>query len=205
VHGQVLPTDETTERRFIERLKERDERAFNDLVQAYERRVFRVVLRMLGRRDEAEDMVQEVFVQVFKSVDTFRGESKLSTWVYRIAVNLCKNRVKYLYRRRTEQQDEFEAAAEYRSHNEARGVTAGEAAQPDQVLQGHQLEHIVKIAMAELDPDFLEVLVLRDVEDLTYEEIMEITGLPEGTVKSRIHRARTMLKEKVARRVGEKL
>jgi RNA polymerase sigma-70 factor, ECF subfamily len=205
VHVPVLPTDEIAESRFIERLKERDERAFNDLVQAYERRVFRVVLRMLGRRDEAEDLVQEVFVQVFKSVDTFRGESKLSTWVYRIAVNLCKNRAKYLYRRRHEAQDEYDAAVEFRSHSAARGVTAGEAALPDQVLQGHQLEHIVKNAMAELDPDFLEVLVLRDVEDLSYEEIMEITGLAEGTVKSRIHRGRTILKEKVARRAGEKL
>jgi RNA polymerase sigma-70 factor (ECF subfamily) len=201
----VVHTDENAERRFIERLKKRDERAFNDLVQLYERRVFRVVLRMLGRRDEAEDLVQEVFVQIFKSVDTFRGDAKLSTWVYRIAINLCKNRAKYLYRRRSDAQDQFDGESERHAAGEAPGLTAGEVADPDQVLQGHQLEQILKVAMAELEPDFLEVLVLRDVEDLTYEEIMEITGLVEGTVKSRIHRARALLKEKVSRRLGEKL
>jgi RNA polymerase sigma-70 factor (ECF subfamily) len=201
----VVHFDEDAERRFIDRLKKRDERAFNDLVQLYERRVFRVVLRMLGRRDEAEDLVQEVFVQIFKSVDTFRGDSKLSTWVYRIAINLCKNRAKYLYRRRSDAQDQFDGESERHAGGDASGLTAGEVADPDQVLQGHQLERILKLAMAELEPDFLEVLVLRDVEDLTYEEIMEITGLVEGTVKSRIHRARALLKEKVSRRLGEKL
>ena len=73
-----------------------DERAFNELVRLYERRVFALVLRMIGNPAEAEDLAQEVFVQVFKAIGTFRGESKLSTWIYRIAINLCKNRVKYL-------------------------------------------------------------------------------------------------------------
>ncbi len=199
-----MPTqEENAERRFIERLKQRDERAFNELVQLYERRIFRLVFRMLGRRDEAEDMVQEVFVQVFKSIDSFRGESKVGTWVYRIAVNLCKNRGKYLQRRKNNVQDELEPAAERGSLHQARGVTAGETAGPDQLLQGYQLELIVKQSIAELEPDFREALVLRDVEDLTYDEIAEITGLAEGTVKSRIHRARVMLKEKVSRKLGE--
>ncbi|MGC4090376.1 MAG: sigma-70 family RNA polymerase sigma factor [Polyangiaceae bacterium] len=102
--------DEAAERRFIERLQQRDERAFIELVQLYQVRVYKLVLRMVGRRDEAEDMAQEVFVQVFKAVGTFRGDSRLSTWIYRIAVNLCKNRLKYLTRRRSEAQDEFEAS-----------------------------------------------------------------------------------------------
>lgn len=203
--GSVVEVDKNPERRFIERLQERDERAFNQLVELYELRVFRLVYRMLGRREEAEDMVQEVFVQVFKSIDTFRGDAKLATWLYRIAVNLCKNRTKYLHRRKSEAQDELEPAAERRSLHEARGVTSGEASPPDQVVQGYQLELIVKRCITELEADFREVLVLRDVEDLTYEEIMEITGLAEGTVKSRIHRARGMLKEKVSRHLGEKL
>lgn len=201
----MVQHDDNGEGRFIERLKERDERAFNELVQLFGARVFRLVFRMLGRRDEAEDMVQEVFVQVFKSIDTFRGDSKLTTWIYRIAVNLCKNRSKYLHRRRAQAQDEFEPAAERQSLDGAPGVTSGETSTPDQLLQGYQLEQIVKYCIAQLEPDFREVLVLRDVEDLTYEEIMQITGLPEGTVKSRIHRARTMLKERVSRLAGEKL
>src|SRR5688572_8215809 len=85
--------------RFVQRLQRRDEHAFSSLVVAYERRIFRLVWRMLGTKEEAEDLTQEVFVQVFRSIHTFRGESKLSTWLYRIAVNLAKNRTMYLARR----------------------------------------------------------------------------------------------------------
>jgi RNA polymerase sigma-70 factor (ECF subfamily) len=94
-----MDSEDRAESRFIARLIERDERAFNELVLLYQERVFRILLRMLGRREEAEDMAQEVFVQVFKAVGTFRGDSRLSTWIYRITVNLCKNRLKYLRRR----------------------------------------------------------------------------------------------------------
>ena len=97
---------------FVARLVARDESAFNELVITYERRVFALVFRMLGRRDEAEDLAQEVFVQVFKAIDQFRGDSKLSTWIYRIAVNLCKNRSKYLSRRHAGEQDDVDAMAE---------------------------------------------------------------------------------------------
>jgi RNA polymerase sigma-70 factor (ECF subfamily) len=201
----VTDAQDTTEQRFIDRLTGRDERAFNELVQLYEQRVFRLVFRMLGRRDEAEDMAQEVFVQVFKAIGTFRGDSKLSTWIYRIAVNLCKNRMKYLSRRHNEAQDEFEASAERGPLTEATGVTTGGVARPDHLVEGYQLERIVHQCMTELDPDFREVLVLRDVEDLSYEELGEITGLAEGTVKSRLHRARSMLKASVERKLGEKV
>jgi RNA polymerase sigma-70 factor (ECF subfamily) len=197
--------DELTEQRFIERLVARDERAFNELVQAYEERVFRLLLRMLGRRDEAEDMAQEVFVQVFKAIGTFRGDSRLGTWIYRIAVNLCKNRMKYLSRRHASEQDELEPAAERMPLTEGKGVTLGEMSRPDHLVEGFQLERVVQACIAELEPDFREVLVLRDVEDLTYEELCEVTGLPEGTVKSRLHRARGMLKTAVMQRVGEKI
>jgi RNA polymerase sigma-70 factor (ECF subfamily) len=172
-------------------------------VVLYQERVFRILLRMLGRRDEAEDMAQEVFVQVFKAVGTFRGESKLSTWVYRIAVNLCKNRVKYLKRRRSEAQDEYEAMAERSPMTSGGGVTSGDVARPDHMVEGMQLERVVQSCIMELEPDFREVLVLRDVEDLSYEELCEVTGLPDGTVKSRLHRARAMLKQAVQRKMGD--
>ena len=201
----VNEPDETTEQRFIERLLARDERAFNELVQAYEQRVFRLLLRMLGRRDEAEDMAQEVFVQVFKAIGTFRGDSRLGTWIYRIAVNLCKNRMKYLARRHAGEQDELEPAAERLPLNEGKGITFGESTRPDQLVEGFQLERVVQTCIAELDADFREVLVLRDVEDLSYEELCEVTGLPEGTVKSRLHRARGMLKAAVGRKLGDKV
>ncbi len=191
--------------RFIERLKLRDERAFNELVRLYERRIYSLVFRMLGRRDEAEDITQEVFVQVFKAIDQFRGDSKLSTWLYRIAVNLCKNRSKYLSRRHDGEQDDVTAVAERVPLNEAKGVTSADVGRPDDLYAGHEVERLVQRCFARVEADFREVLVLRDVEDLSYEEIAQITGLPEGTVKSRIHRARSQLKALVEEALGEKL
>jgi RNA polymerase sigma-70 factor (ECF subfamily) len=202
---EVAEADEQSEARFLERLRAHDERAFNELVETYKQRVFRLVFRMLGRRDEADDMTQEVFVQVFKAVTTFRGDSKLSTWIYRIAVNLCKNRIKYLARRYESSQQELEPVAERAPLSQAKGVTFGDVARPDHMVEGYQIEQIVKRCISKIEPDFREVLVLRDVEDLTYEEIAEITGLPDGTVKSRIHRARSMLKACVEKALGEKI
>lgn len=193
------------ETRFIERLVARDERAFNELVELYGDRVYRLLFRMLGRSEEAEDMAQEVFVQVFKAIDKFRGDAKLGTWIYRVAVNLCKNRSKYLSRRHANAEDELEPHAERAALGQAQGVTSSELASPDQIVEGYQMEIIVKRSIAELDVEFREVLVLRDVEDLAYEEIVEITSLPIGTVKSRLHRARAMLKEKVESALGEKI
>jgi RNA polymerase sigma-70 factor (ECF subfamily) len=204
--GQDGPADlSAAEAAFVARLVARDEAAFNELVTTYERRVFALVYRMLGRRDEAEDLAQEVFVQVFKAIDQFRGDSKLSTWIYRIAVNLCKNRTKYLTRRHSGGQEDVDAMVERAPLSAAKGVSVGEVARPDELVMGMQLEHVVKLAIAQIDPEFREVLVLRDVEDLSYEEIAAVTGLADGTVKSRIHRARAQLRALVEKAMGEKM
>jgi RNA polymerase sigma-70 factor (ECF subfamily) len=201
--GRVLPDD--TDARLVERLVARDERAFTTLVRAYERRVFAIVLRMIGNRAEAEDLAQEVFVQVFKAIGSFRGESKLSTWIYRIAINLCKNRSKYLRVRHSGQEEQIEALQDHVPMGDAKRANVANVERPDEMMAGKQVERIVQNAILELEPSFRECLVLRDVEDLSYEEIGAITGLPEGTVKSRIHRARAQLKELVESALGEKI
>jgi len=193
------------EESLISRLVARDERAFNELVHAYGRRVSALVFRMLGNKAEAEDLTQEVFVQVFKAIGTFRGDSKLSTWIYRIAVNLCKNRTKYLRVRHAGEQDELEAVAERVPLGDGSRANVAKIERPDEAMAGRQVEKIVQDAIARIDPTFRECLVLRDVEELSYEEIGEITGLPPGTVKSRIFRARAQLKEMVERELGEKI
>jgi RNA polymerase sigma-70 factor (ECF subfamily) len=181
------------ERLLIGRLRARDELAFSEAVKLYGDKVFNLVLRLVGNRSEAEDIAQEVFVTVFKSIDTFRGESKFSTWLLRIAANHAKNRIKYLARRASPgaQSVEDPAAADsalggaaLKSH-----VTA-----PDAALEAAERGGLLQRAIAALDEDYRLVIVLRDVEELSYDEICEITGLPEGTVKSRIHRARLQLK-----------
>jgi RNA polymerase sigma-70 factor (ECF subfamily) len=201
-----VPSPDDTEARLVERLIARDERAFNDVVRAYERRIFALALRMIGDRAEAEDLAQEVFVQVFKAIGTFRGESKLSTWIYRIAVNLSKNRTKYLRVRHSSEQDEIGALEErVQMDGTTRPANVARVERPDEMMAGLETEQVVRRAILELEPSFRECLVLRDVEDLSYEEIGAITGLAEGTVKSRIHRARGQLKEIVERALGEKI
>ena len=96
------------ERSLLRRLRDRDERAFRELIDDHRDRVFNITYRMLGNRAEAEDVAQEVFITVFKTIETFREESKFSTWLYRVTVNHCKNRIKYLARRHDRDRDELD-------------------------------------------------------------------------------------------------
>lgn len=195
--------DEAQERRLVERLQRQDEAAFNELVIAYEQRVFALVQRMIGDRAEAEDVAQDVFVTVFKSIGSFRGESKLSTWLYRVTTNHCKNRIKYLGRRARpgrEAWDETEPGAS----ESATMQTAASVPRPDHEAEGKQTEVMVRRALTSLPDDQRELIVLRDIEGLTYEEIQGITGHPEGTVKSKLHRARLALTKQLAALMGGK-
>jgi RNA polymerase sigma-70 factor (ECF subfamily) len=151
---------------------------------------------MLGNRAEAEDVAQEVFITVFKTIDTFREESKFSTWLYRVTVNHCKNRIKYLSRRYDRAQAEFDERID--RDQAVDGVTAPkQSVRPDTRLEGLELEHALQACIAELDEDQRVLIVLRDIEELSYEEICQITNLPEGTVKSRLHRSRLALRKKM--------
>lgn len=185
------------EEELVERLKRRDEAAFTELVRLYERRVFQLVLRMLGDRGEAEDVAQDVFLTVFKSIDSFRGDSKLSTWLYRVASNHCKNRIKYLDRRARGKKTELDDLSEHDKLESVSMSASAHVARPDQQAEANQMEAIMRRAIAALDQDQRELVILRDVENLSYEEIQAITGLPEGTVKSRLHRARLSLAKTV--------
>jgi RNA polymerase sigma-70 factor (ECF subfamily) len=187
------------ERMLIRRLQDRDERAFEEVVRLYENKVYNLVYRMIGSSEEAEDLAQEVFVTVFKSIDSFRGEAKFSTWLYRIAANHCKNRMKYLGRRSYKQTGELDEAAEREAQKAQPSAIRPQVDGPDAVLEGLELERLVQRSMQALDEEHREVIVLRDLEDLSYEEIAQITGVELGTVKSRLHRARLQLKELMAK------
>lgn len=188
------------ERRLIRRLKDRDERAFSMLIEEQGDRVFNLCFRMLGNRQEAEDLAQEVFITVFKSVDSFRGDSKLSTWLYRIASNLSKNRIKYLARRHDRSKVEFDEGVDRNAANDAL-TSPKQEKRPDENMEGQQLEQIMQKAISELEEDHRILIVLRDIEELSYEEICEITDLAQGTVKSRLHRARLALRKKMMTRM----
>ncbi len=188
------------ERRLIRRLKDRDERAFSELIEEQGDRVFNLCFRMLGNRQEAEDLAQEVFITVFKSVDSFRGDSKLSTWLYRIASNLSKNRIKYLARRHERSKVEFDEGIDRDAASDSL-TSPKQAKRPDENMEGQQLEKIMQQAISELEEDHRILIVLWDIEELSYDEICEITDLAEGTVKSRLHRARLALRKKMMTRM----
>lgn len=185
----------TRERQLVRRLRARDEAAFRELVAEHRDRIYNLTLRMLGNKAEAEDVAQEVFITVFKTIDSFREEAKFSTWLYRVAVNHCKNRIKYLARRHDRDRDELDETNE----GAATAATDPLLPRPDRALEGAQLDKILQAAISTLDDDQRVLVVLRDVEDLSIEEICEITGLPDGTVKSRLHRARLALRKKITR------
>jgi RNA polymerase sigma-70 factor (ECF subfamily) len=187
---------------LVKKIAAGDEAAFEQLVTRYQDRVFSFCYRLLNDRAEAEDVAQDVFFTLYRSAGDFRGESAFATWLLRIAKNQSLNRIKYLDRRGRMGRRSLE---EVREERLAPAAAEREPPAPDALVEGEQTAAIVQSAIAELDPQHRAVVVLRDVEDLSYEEIAGITGLPIGTVKSRIHRARGMLKELVEKELGEKI
>jgi RNA polymerase sigma-70 factor (ECF subfamily) len=181
------------EERLIERLRQRDEGAFNELVRLHQASVFRQLLRVIGDAAEAEDLAQEVFVTVFKAIDTFRGNSRLATWIHRIAQNHARNRLKYHGRHKRRGDAPLEETTE---ESVAVPETGSRLPRPDHQVEAHQAELQIRLAITQLEPEQRTLIVLRDLENLTYEEIQEQTGLPSGTVKSRLHRARVALQER---------
>ena len=163
-----------------------DARAFEELVIAYQHRVFGVARRMLGNAAEAEEIAQEVFLRVHRAVAEFRGEARLSTWLYAITSRLCLNRLASSDRRlRRDDADALE-----------RAPAPGDAAAH---LERSEVEAALQDAIAGLPDDRRIVVVLRDLEGLSYEEIARVLDLELGTVRSRLHRARMDLKAKLER------
>lgn len=175
------------QRYFVRRLQKGDPRAFRQLVQLHEDRVYSFVLRMLGDPQEAEDISQEVFLAVHRNLSRFRGDCRVSTWIYRVAKNHCLNRLKYLEIRASAGDVDLERA-------ESSGDALGTAPQrPDQTLLAAEEIDQVQRALSALSPEHRLLVVMRDIEGLGYEQIAHVAQLPLGTVKSRIHRARAAL------------
>lgn len=183
---------------LVRRLKAGDEHAFKEMVDTYQGRIFNLTLRMLGNREEAEDLAQEVFLTVFRAIDRYRGEGRFYTWLYRIASNTCKNRLKYLkgrqYHTNVALEDELHTTMD---PTRARQNLQSEMPDPEALVRGQRLQRGIQQELLKLDPEHRLLIVLRDIQGHSYQEIMRITGLQEGTLKSRLHRARVSLKENV--------
>jgi RNA polymerase sigma-70 factor (ECF subfamily) len=172
---------------FVSRLRAGDRRAFEELVRTQQHRVYGLALRMLGNAAEAQDVAQEAFLRAHRGLAEFRGEARLSTWLYAIVSRLCLNRLAGGERKRARLGDE--------TLSQVPDTRPG----PDQALERGELEEALHRAIGELPEERRVVVVLRDVEGLAYEEIAQALALPVGTVRSRLHRARLDLKEKLER------
>ncbi len=181
---------------LVEAWQSGDEAAFESLVRRHERRVFGLLIRMLGDREEAADVAQEAFLNLHRHGHRFRREARFSTFVYRVAANAALNRRRSLGRKRAREQ------ALARRH-EAGIDLPSSPRNPEDATASGEIQLQVQRALLELTPDLRTALVLYDLEGETYGDIAKALEIPEGTVKSRIHRARNALREQLRPLVGE--
>lgn len=170
---------------LIERCASGDEAACADLVAAHQRMVFTLAMHLLGDRDEALDLSQEVFLRVFRTISSFRGQSALRTWIYRIVVNQARNRQRWWRRRRRSEQVSLDEHVEQFGDLEAKTEVL-----PDRLLASKEAASKIWQALDRLPFDQRTALILREVDGLRYEEIAFSLGVAVGTVKSRLTRAR---------------
>ena len=169
------------------------EGAYETLILRFEQPVFSIVNRLLDDPADAADVVQEVFLKVFRNIAAFRGDSSLKTWIYRIAVNEARNHRRWFGRHRGK-----EIGME--SPGDSRGVgdwLADPGRSPYEVTLGHELESLVEAGLKQVNPNFRAALVLREIEGLSYEEIAVVLEISLGTVKSRILRGREALRREL--------
>lgn len=178
---------------LMARVAEDDDRAFTELVGRFQGRVTNLVSRILNDRNCADDLAQEVFVRVFVHRRNYRRGSKFSTWIFTIAANLAKNEI----RRRVRRRNWFSLDALTEMLHDSVPQLADPTESRETGLEREQLQGEIGKAIVTVPEKYRLALVLRDIEGLAYEEIAEVLGVPGGTVRSRINRARSMLKRKL--------
>lgn len=183
--GRILRNND-----FITKLKNGDEAAFEQLVSACEKRVYLLALRYTNNPADAMDISQEVFIKVYRSIASFKGESSPETWVYRIAVNTALDFVRHNARLNETNLYYVNDDGEETDRN-----IADEDNSPHTIAERSDLRDSLTAAIASLPDDQKQVVIMRDINDLSYRDIAEILSLSEGTVKSRLFRARIRLQE----------
>ena len=181
---------------LISRLRARELDAFEELVAEFERPVFSLCLRLLGDAEEARDAAQETFLKVYRGLGSFRGEAGLKTWIYRIAINQAMNQRRWWRRRHRDDTISLELT---RGQGETTlgHLLPGGAASPEAQAISSERERSIMRALGEIKPEYRIALVLREIEELSYEEIAQTLSISIGTVKSRIARGREELRRRV--------
>jgi RNA polymerase sigma-70 factor (ECF subfamily) len=186
---------------LLEGLRAGDERAYEQLVIRFQQPVYNLVSRLLNDPTDASDVVQEVFLKVFRNIPSFRGQSSLKTWIYRIAVNEGHNHRRWFSRHRKQEiglDSEIEGTRTYQE------TLADRSRSPFDSASDHETHSLIEEGLTALNPNFRAAVILRDIEDLSYEEIAEILQVNIGTVKSRILRGREALRHVLLERMSER-
>ena len=165
--------------------------AFGDLVARYQNRLYNTLVAVLGSVDDAHDVTQEAFVSAFQKLQTFKGRSAFYSWLFRIALNSAASQ----RRKKSRLAVSIEAT---REESGIEPVDRHPASRPEHAMETTERQSAVRAALAELAEEFRTALVLKEMEEMSYEQIAEIVGCPLGTVRSRIHRARCELREKLS-------
>ena len=176
------------EAQIVRRVLEGDVNAFEDLVTEHEKGVYAIAQRMTGNAEDAADMAQETFIKAYNSLSSFRGDSKFSVWLYRIATNVCLDFLRSRSRKPT-----VSLSVEADDGEETQMDIADESQSPEQLLERGLTRDAVRRGLKSLSPEYRQILLLREIQGLSYEEIAEALALEVGTVKSRIFRARKRL------------
>lgn len=170
---------------------------FDAIVDKYEKPIYNLIFRLIGDQEEAADLTQDTFVAAYRSFASFRGESAVYTWLYRIAVNRCKNAFKERDRRRARMHVSLEAELDKIEALSLDDIAQSESS-PHSEIERRELRDRVERAISQLPPDYRIVAVLRDLQGLSYIEIADIAGLSVDVVRTRIARARGMLRQKLS-------
>lgn len=181
---------EPTDEELIERFQNEDAYAFDLIVKRYKTQLLNFIYRFLGNAEEAEDLVQETFLRVYRNKNAYQKIAKFSTWIYTIAGNLAKTELRKRKRRK------FFSITDLGYEDKDYDIS-DEAFNPEKSVDGSIKEEIIHKEIQALSPKFREVILLRDVQELSYEEISQIVGIPLGTVKSRVNRGRLKLQERL--------
>ncbi len=190
--AEALAGGASLEHGLVEQCRRGDAQAFARLVALHEGMVFNLAARLLGDPEEARDAAQEVFLQVYRNLGRFEGRSTLKTWIYRMVVNHCRNRQRWWRRRRKDRSCPIDAMTPAEEARLAEQGPRGEG--PDERLERRERARAVQSALLRLSFEHRAVLLLREVEGLSCEEIAGTLALPQGTVKSRLSRARDALR-----------
>lgn len=188
-----MTTERECDQLLVERVQSGDKQAFDVLVSKYQRRLMRLVSRLVHDPAEAEDVVQETFIKAYRALRHFRGDSAFYTWLYRIGINTAKNYLVTQARRTPTSTDtDAEQAEAFDGGDNLRDINT-----PESMLASKQIAETVNAAMDLLPLELRTAIVLREIEGLSYEEISDIMSCPIGTVRSRIFRAREVIAEKL--------